>query len=354
MCCANNVKILFLLAKIAILSIATAFFLFADFDTLQAAPPSLSGCQVLPADNIWNTPIDTLPVAENSMAFIDIIGRNTGLHPDFGSGTWDGAPIGIPITIVDSNQAMVSVAFDYNDESDPGPYPIPPNAAIEGGPGGDGDRHILMLEKDTCRLYELFNAWPEQNGSWTAGSGAIYDLNSNILRPEGWTSADAAGLPIIPGLIRHEEVAAGTINHALRFTAVQTRNTHVWPARHHASNLSGTQYPPMGQHFRLKADVDISGFSSEIQIILRAMKKYGLILADNGSNWYLSGEPNEGWNNDLLRELKQLSGNDFEAVDISSLMVDKDSGKASQSLPPHQSATTSLSWLFLLLSNSSP
>jgi hypothetical protein len=249
---------------------------------------------------------------------------------------------------------MVPVVFDYNDESDPGPYPIPPNAAIEGGSDGDGDRHILLLDKDACRLYELFDAWPVQGGSWTADSGAIYDLHSNNLRPDGWTSSDAAGLPIIPGLIRHQEVAAGTINHALRFTAVQTRNTHIWPARHHASNLSGTQFPPMGQRFRLKAGVDISGFSSEIQIILRAMKKYGLILADNGSNWYLSGEPNEGWNNDILRELKQLNGDDFEAVDISSLMVDKDSGKASQSSPPHQSSTMSLSWLFLLFNNSSP
>ena len=355
MCCKNKAILHFLCIKAVFLSIAAVLFFICNVLSAQAASPVLSGCPILPADNIWNTPVDTMPVAAGSNAMIDSIGRDTALHPDFGSGTWEGSPIGIPITLVDSTQTMVSVNFDYSDESDPGPYPIPPDAQIEGGPAGDGDRHILLFDKDTCRLYELFYAWPEQDGSWSAGSGAIYDLNSNNLRPEGWTSADAAGLPILPGLIRYDEVAAGTVNHAIRFTVAQSRDTYLWPARHYASSLTGSQYPPMGQRFRLKATVDISGFSPEIQVILLAMKKYGLIVADNGSDWYISGEPDERWDNDMLHELKQLTGNDFEAVDVSSLMVHKDSGQAHQStLPPPNPSAINLSWLFLLLNSSAP
>lgn len=287
---------------------------------------------MLPADNIWNTPIDAQPVLAESDQYITSIGRTTGMHADFGSGTWNGGPIGIPLTLVRNSQPLVPVAFDYADESDAGPYPVPATAAIEGGPNSDGDRHILLLNQDTCRLYELYYAWPQQNGSWTAGSGAIYDLASNSLRPDGWTSADAAGLPILPGLVRYEEVAAGEINHAIRFTVSKTRKAHVWPARHDASSLTASQYPPMGQRFRLKASFNISGYSAPVQVILRAMKKYGIILADNGSNWYISGMPDSRWDNDMLQEFRTVTGNDFEAVDCRSLMVDPNSGKIKQSV----------------------
>jgi hypothetical protein len=292
----------------------------------SSTPPSLEGCTLLPADNIWNTPVDTLPVDKNSAMYVDTIGRNENAHPDFGS-AWEGTPIGIPYMVVDSSQAKVEVAFDYGDESDAGPYPIPDEPMIEGGPDGDGDRHILMVDRDTCTLYELFYAVPQDDGTWAAGGGAIFDLTSNALRPESWTSADAAGLPILPGLVRYDEVASGAINHALRFTAPETRQAYVWPARHYASDLTDENYPPLGQRFRLKADYDISGFSPEVQVILTALKKYGMMLADNGSSWFISGAPDERWNNDVLGELKQLQGNDFEAVDVSSLIVDENSGQ---------------------------
>jgi hypothetical protein len=311
---------------------------------------TLAGCQVLPQNNIWNTPVDSLPVATNSDQMIASIGPDTGLHPDFGSGTWDGAKIGIPITLVNAGQQLVDVVFDYASESDPGPYPIPPDAAVEGAPN-DGDRHVLILDQDACMLYEVFYAWKQPDNSWEAGSGAVFDLSSNALRPDTWTSADAAGLPILPGLVRYEEAASGTIDHALRFTVAQSRNQYVWPARHQASSLTGSQYPPLGQRFRLKADVDISGYSSIVQTILQAMKTYGIILADNGSDWYISGEPNENWDNDVLRELRNIKGSDFEAVDVSSLMIDPDSGQAaSQVLDP----PSVLTWLFLLLGTKEP
>jgi len=291
------------------------------------APPVVAGCDLFPADNIWNTPIDTLPVDANSDAYIATVGADTNLHPDFGSGLWDGGPIGIPYVDVPGTQAKVNVVFDYDEESDDGPYPIPPDAPIEGGSNSDGDRHVLVVDRDNCLLYELFYAFPQSDGSWEAGSGAIFDLGSHALRPAGWTSADAAGLPILPGLVRYDEVTTGEIEHALRFTVPQTQRAYVWPARHFASSLTDPQYPPMGQRFRLKASFDISGFSPDIQVILRALKKYGLILADNGSAWFISGAPDERWDNDLLRELRQIQGSDFEAVDVSSLMVDPDSGQ---------------------------
>ncbi len=291
-------------------------------------PPRLAGCDVFPADNIWNTPVGTLPLDPNSDAYVQTIGADVGLHPDFGSGTWAGGPIGIPYVDVPGDQARVAVSFEYADESDPGPYPIPPDAPIEGGPDSDGDRHVLVLDRDACVLYELFYAWPQGDGSWQAGSGAIFDLNSHALRPDGWTSADAAGLPILPGLVRYDEVASGEIRHAIRFTAPQTRRAYVWPARHYASSLTGPEYPPMGQRFRLRADFDISGFAPQVQVILQAFKTYGIILADNGSAWYISGVPDERWDNDVLRELRQVHGADFEAVDVSSLMLDPDSGQA--------------------------
>lgn len=288
---------------------------------------------VLPHDNIWNTAIDDAPVHARSSAFVASIGSTVGLHPDFGT-VWDGAPIGIPFVVVPANQPMVNVTFDYDDESDPGPYPIPSNPPIEGGANSDGDRHILIVREGENKLYELYYAWPNGNGTWSAGSGAIYDLASNDLRPETWTSADAAGLPILPGLVRYEEVVSGYINHAIRFTAQQTQRAYVWPARHYASSNTNPNVPPMGQRFRLKADFDISGFSLEVQVILRAMKKFGIILADNGSNWYISGAPNAQWNDDALHELGQVHGSDFEAVDVSGLMIDADSGQALQPAAP--------------------
>jgi hypothetical protein len=294
--------------------------------------PQVAGCPILPADNIWNTPVDTLPVHPLSDAYVAAIGAEQHVHADFGSGEWppgSGSPIGIPYVVVPGTQPPVAVRFRYADESDPGPYPIPPDAPIEGGPAATGDRHVLVLEQTSCTLYELFDAWPQSDGSWVAGSGAVYDLGSNALRPAGWTSADAAGLPILPGLVRGGDVlGGGEIRHALRFTAPRTQRAYVWPARHYASHLTGAEYPPMGVRFRLKAGFDLSDFSPETQVILRALQIYGMILADNGSPWYLSGVPDERWDNDVLHELHRVRGTDFEAVDVSSLMVDPDSGQA--------------------------
>ncbi|MCB1049906.1 MAG: hypothetical protein KDC71_04845 [Acidobacteria bacterium] len=294
--------------------------------------PNIAGCPVFPINNIWNTRVDSLPVHAQSAAWINSIGANTGFHMDFGSGLWQGAPIGIPYTTVPGSQPLVPIVFDVEDESDPGPYPIPPDAPIEGGPGSNGDRHVLVIDADNCVLYEMFYSFPINGGlSWTAYSGAVYDLNSHALRPDTWTSADAAGLPIFPGLVRYEEVSNGAIRHALRFTAAQTQRAYVWPARHYASSNTNPNLPPMGIRVRLKASYNISGFSAENQVILTALKEYGMMLADNGSPWYISGIPDEGWDNDDLHELDVLRGSDFEVVDVSSLMVDPDSGEA---LPP--------------------
>ncbi len=298
------------------------------------ALPQIAGCAVFPADSIWNAPVDQLPLDPGSDAYVNTIGADGTVHPDFGSGVWppgSDAPIGIPYADVPGTQPGVAVAFDYDDESDPGPYPIPADAPIEGGPGSDGDRHVLLVDRDNCILHELFYAWPDQpGGGWAAGSGAVFDLSGHALRPDGWTSADAAGLPILPGLVRYDEVAAGEIAHALRFTVPQTRGDHAWPARHHASSLTAAQYPPMGQRFRLRADFDVAAFSAEVQVILRTLKKYGMMLADNGSAWYLSGAPDERWDNDARRELSNVSGADFEAVGVSSRMTGPDSGRAAE------------------------
>ena len=304
------------------------------------SPPRLAGCAVFPGDSIWNVPVDTLPVDANSATYIATIGSDDHVHPDFGSDLWDGGPIGIPYVVVPGSQPKVAVTFDYDDESDPGPYPIPPDPPIEGGAESDGDRHVLVLDSDNCILYELYYAFPQPNGSWHAGSGAIFDLNSHALRPAGWTSADAAGLPVLPGLVRYDEVAAGEIGHAIRFTAPQTRREYTWPARHYASSLTGGQYPPMGQRFRLRADFDVSGFAPEVQVVLRALKKYGMILSDNGSSWFISGVPDERWDNDNLRQLRQVRGSDFEAVDVSSLMVHPDSGQARLPVTPTATASS--------------
>jgi hypothetical protein len=289
----------------------------------------IGGCQVLPANNIWNTPIQNLPVLSNSGAMVTTIGAGTGLHADFGAGLWDGGPIGIPFVAVAGSQTKYPATFLYADESDAGPYAVPLNAPIEGGSSATGDRHAIAIDTTNCILYELYNAYP-QSSSWSADSGAVYDLKSNALRPAGWTSADAAGLPILPGLVTYDEVQSGEIRHAIRFTAPQSRHAYVWPARHYASSLTGTQYPRMGERFRLKATFDISSYPSDVQVILRAMKKYGLILADNGSAWYISGKPDDRWNNTNLHTLGNLLGSNFEAVDTSTLMIDPNSGAAVQ------------------------
>jgi len=300
--------------------------------TAATAAPQIAGCPTLPADNIWNARVDTLPRHPNSDAYIATMGSTRGVHPDFGT-VYEGAPIGIPYVTVPGSQPRVPVSFDYDDESDPGPYPIPADAPIEGGAQSDGDRHVLVVDRDNCILYELFYAYRQPNGSWTAGSGAIHDLRSNALRPDGWTSADAAGLPILPGLARFDEVSAGEIAHALRFTAPQTQDNYVWPARHEASSLTGAQYPPMGLRLRLKAGFDVSSFSPQVQVILTALKRYGMVLADNGSAWYVSGVPDSRWNDDVLvGELSRVKGSDFEAVDVGSLMVNPSSGGTQQLL----------------------
>jgi hypothetical protein len=295
-----------------------------------AQAPTIGSCTVFPADNVWNTPIDQLPVAANSATYVATIGAGTGVHADFGAGLWDGGPIGIPFVTVPGTQTKYPATFQYASESDPGPYAVPLNAPIEGGSASTGDRHAISVDVNNCILYELYYAFP-QASSWQAGSGAIYNLLTNgPLRPAGWTSADAAGLPIFPGLMRYDEVAAGEIRHAIRFTVPQTLKQYIWPARHYASSLTDPKYPPMGLRFRLKAGFDVSSFSAQNQVILRALKKYGMILADNGSAWYISGAPDDRWDNSALHDLGRVIGSDFEAVDESSLMIDPNSGQARQ------------------------
>jgi hypothetical protein len=296
---------------------------------VSAQTPAIGNCTVLPADDIWNTRIDQLPVHPSSSTWVNTIGASSPLHPDFGSGLWDGGPIGIPYVTVPGTQTKYPATFTYQSESDTGPYAIPLNAPIEGGSASTGDRHVISIDTDHCILYEIFSAYP-QTASWTGGSGAIFNLLSDALRPATWTSADAAGLPIFPGLVRHDEVAAGAIHHALRFTVPQSQQAYVWPARHYASSLTGAQYPPMGARFRLKASFDISGFSATNQVILTALKQYGMILADNGAAWFISGAPDAGWDNTDLHALTTIAGSNFEAVDATVLMVNPDSGQAAQ------------------------
>jgi hypothetical protein len=274
----------------------------------------LHGSRPFPADNAWNTPIDKAPVDPNSNTLINSIGRYTALHPDFGA-NWNGGPFGIPYIVVSGTQAKVPITFDYWDESDPGPYPIPPNAPIEGGASSDGDRHVIVVDRDNWKLYETYYSFPLTNGSWHAGSGALYDLNTDALRPAGWTSADAAGLPIFPGLVRYDEVNnLKAINHALRFTVSRTRRGYVSPARHFASSYTSTSLPPMGMRVRLKASFNISTFPARVQVILKALKTYGMFVADNGSNWYISGVADARWNDTELNTLKKITGNSFEVV----------------------------------------
>ncbi len=266
--------------------------------------------QIFPSDNPWNTDISKEAIDPNSDNIIASIGNEVHLHPDFGT-VWENAPIGIPFNLVSGNQALTPVTFRYNSESDPGPYPIPSNPLIESG----SDRHLLVIDTGNRKLYELFDAVKNQNNTWSAGSGAIFDLTSNSLRNDYWTSADAAGLPIFPGLVRYDEVIErGVIDHALRFTVQKSRNAFIHPATHAASSSTNVNYPPMGMRVRLKATFDISGFSPHIQVILKALKKHGMFVADNGSNWYISGAPDSRWDDEELGELKTIQGKNFEVV----------------------------------------
>lgn len=295
------------------------------------AGANLNGAIPFPADNPWNMDISSAPVDTNSSALIGSIGTSAGLHPDFGSGFYAGAIMGIPYIVVSSSQPSVPIQFvAYGDESDPGPYPVPMNAPIEGqtadGSAFGGDRHVLVIDRDANRLYELYSAYPQSDGSWQAGSGAIFHLDSNIVRPTvqpGWTSADAAGLPIFPGLVRYEEASSGVIRHALRFTVSSTRRAYVPPATHWASSNTGPDLPPMGMRVRLKSSYVIpANFSTETKAILQALKTYGMFVADNGSSWFISGAPDPRWNNDaLVSELGSVKGSNFEVVLMNGLVT---------------------------------
>jgi hypothetical protein len=278
----------------------------------------MHGYRPFPSDNPWNTPIDKAPVDPNSDTLIASIGASTSLHPDFGA-NWNGGPFGIPYMVVPGTQTKVPMTFDYADQSDPGPYPFPSNAPIEGGSNSSGDRHVLIIDRDTLKLYETWNSQP-QGSSWHCGSGAVFDLKSNALRPAGWTSADAAGLPIFPGLVRYDEVVTlGAIKHALRFTVQNTREAYVSPARHWASSNTSPNLPPMGMRVRLKSSFDASAYPASAKVIIQALKTYGMLLADNGSNWYISGVPDARWSDDDMNTLKQIKGSDFEVVQMGTI-----------------------------------
>lgn len=305
---------------------------YASMDAAAAGiGAGLNGAVPFPADNPWNRDVSGLPVDPRSDALVASMGLARGLHPDFGAGLYDGAPIGIPYVVVTGAQPRVPIVFTaYGDESDPGPYPVPPDAPVEGErpgvPGSGGDRHVIVIDRDNDRLYELYRAFRNDDGSWRADAGAMFRLDGNDVRPAarpGWTSADAAGLPIFPGLVRYDEAASGAIHHALRFTAQRTRRAYLPPATHWASSATDPDLPPMGMRVRLKAAYAIpAGFSVETRAILQAMKTYGMLLADNGSNWYVSGAPDARWNNErLVSELAQVRGSDFEVVRMDGLVA---------------------------------
>ena len=281
--------------------------------------PQARACPVFPASSPWNQRVDKLPVAPNSARVIAAIGAGDTMHADFGSGLWEGGPIGIPITVVRGTQAKSRVTFEYAGESDRGPYPIPANVAIEGGRDSDGDRHALIVDRDRCKLYELYALYPTAGGGWRAGSGAIFDLRSNKLRPAGWTSADAAGLAILPGLARYEEVAKGRIDHALRFTVQEHTPCVRLAGAALRERQDGPDLPPMGMRFRLKRSYPIAGFPRQARIVLQALKEYGMIVSDNGSNWFVSGAPHPKWSNDQLHTLRRVPGSAFEVVDGTAL-----------------------------------
>jgi hypothetical protein len=319
-----------------ILAMVAALTLVLSAPAAGAPALASSGCPLFPADNVWHADVSRLPVHPRSGAYLAAMGRGAGLHADFGAGTWEGGPIGIPYTVVPAGQARVPVRFGDAGESDPGPYPVPPDAPVEGGPDAGGDRHLLVVQAGSCRLYELFDAHRE-GGGWRAGSGAVWDLRSNRLRPDGWTSADAAGLPILAGLVRYEEVARGRIDHAIRVTVDRSQASRVWPARHHAGQ-AGSSLPPMGLRLRLRAGVDVGGFPYQARVILQAMRTHGLVVADNGSSGFIGGVPDERWDNDALHQLGRITLADFEAVDTTPLRVSAASA-ASRGAPRPTPAT---------------
>jgi hypothetical protein len=287
-----------------------------------AASPTIAGCPVFPTSSVWNQKVDTLPVASNSAQLIASMGVGGSVHADFGNGLYNGSRIGIPYVVVHAKSTPKSrVTFEYADESDKGPYPIPAGVPIEGAPqhANEGDRHVLIVDRDACKLYEL-SGMSKGGGKWSGWSGAIWNLRSNALRPAGWTSADAGGLPILPGLARWDgDASTGAIRHALRFTAERTRRAYIYPARHYASSLTDPSLPPMGLRVRLKAGVNIATLPPQARIVAQGLKTYGMILADNGSNWYIGGAPSPKWSNDQLHALGRLTGADFEVVDTSKL-----------------------------------
>ena len=304
--------------------------LFSSSCAAFVAIPGVANCTITPADSFWRANVTSLPVHSQSSTYITTSGATAGLKADFGSGLWAGGPIGIGYNVVPGNQPKVAVTFDYADETDPGPYPIPANPVVEGGSGATGDRHVLIVDKDNCKLYELWNTYPGPNG-WgsgvTAGSGAIWDMRSNAMRPDGWTSSDAAGLQVLPGLVRYEEVASGVVPHAIRMTVPRTQGAYVWPASHFAGS-SGTTTMPMGTWLRLKSSVNEANFDPAVRPIIVALKTYGGVIADNGSAWYMSGVPDERWDNDKLATLGTIKGRDFEVVDATSEKVANNSYKA--------------------------
>jgi hypothetical protein len=285
-------------------------------------------CQVFPSDNYWHADIRALPVNAHSSQWLAAMSASSrNLHPDFGPSGDPGAPYGIPVTIANSGHPRVNVSFDYADESDNIGYPLGADTKIEGGASADGDRHAIVVTADTCELFETWDTHETSKG-WTAGSGAHWSLSSDALRPDGWTSGDAAGLPILPGLLRWDEVVAGHVDHAIRFTTNLTDATHVWPARHDASSDHNASLPPMGARFRLKASFDITKYSPQTQVVLRAMQIYGLVLADNGSPWFFQGAADNAWPDALISQLKTVPASAFEAVDTSSLKLSSNSGAA--------------------------
>ena len=296
------------------LSAAVAALLAAGALAAPAQAAKIAGCPLLPRTFPTSMRVDHLPTLPASDAIVASIGLDEGLHPDFGSGTYEGRPIGIPYDVVSKRTARARVRFAYADESDRVRYPIPRGVHIEGGRDAEGDRHALLVDRSACRLYELFDL-QGRPGSWSAGSGATWRLRSDAVRPAGWTSADAAGLPILPLLARHQEVARGRIDHALRVTVRRTRRAYVYPARHFASSETDPSLPRMGERLRLKAGVDVSRLPRQARVVAQALKRYGLVVADNGSDWFVSGSPHPRWDNDHLRALGRLTGRDFEVVD---------------------------------------
>lgn len=318
-------------AAVAVLALAAGLTTQADASSSAAVPSAhLAGtsCTVFPADNYWHADISHLPVNKHSAAWLSHMSTGRNLHPDFGSSFGDGPDYGIPVTVVAGSHAKVRVAFDYSSESDHVRYPLGRDTRIEGGRASTGDRHAIVVDRSRCRLYETFST-RRANGRWHAGSGATWSLTGNRLRPDGWTSADAAGLPILPGLLRWSEVRHGRVDHAIRFTTDITSRHHIWPARHDAGSRTSLRFPPMGARFRLRKSYPTKGFGPSARVVLLAMKRYGLVLADNGSPWFFQGERNAHWPNRLVEDLKRIPASAFVAVDTSRLKVTNNSGRTS-------------------------